>query len=126
VADMGGALERAIMDLVWAAPGPVRIRELLAELNKNAQRPLAYNTVQTVAERLTRKGLLRRIPDGQAFRYTATKSREEYAAALMLDALSDSPDRSALFARFAASLDPADARRLLDALRERARDEPEG
>jgi predicted transcriptional regulator len=80
--------------------------------------------VQTVAERLTRKGLLRRVPDGHAFRYTATRSREEYTAALVLDALSDSPDRAALFARLAEGLSPADARQLLRALRERTGHEP--
>lgn len=117
---MGGALERSIMELLWAAPEPLRARELLTRLNDGAARPLAYNTVQTVAERLTRKGLLRRTPDGQAFRYTPTRSREEHTAALMLDALTDSPDRSAIFARLAESMDPADARQLLDALRERA------
>jgi predicted transcriptional regulator len=117
VADVGGALERAIMNLLWAASGPLRARELLTKLNEGADRPLAYNTVQTVAERLTRKGLLRRIRDGQAFKYTPTRSREEHTAALVLDALTDSPDRGAIFARLAESMDPEDAKQLLDALR---------
>ncbi len=125
MAGLGGALERAIMDVLWAAAGPLRVRELLAKLNEDAPRALAYNTVQTVAERLTRKGLLRRMPDGNAFRYVPTRSREEYTAALMLDALSDSPDRSALFARLAERMDPADALRLLDALRARTGDDDE-
>jgi predicted transcriptional regulator len=120
-----GALERAIMNLAWTASGPLRVRELLASLNEGAQRSLAYNTVQTVTERLTHKGLLRRIPDGQAFRYTPTRSQEEYTAALMLDALADSSDRSALFSRLAESMDPTDARQLLEALRERAGEDPD-
>jgi predicted transcriptional regulator len=120
VVELGGVLERAVMDELWAASEPLRVRELLARLNEDADRQLAYNTVQTVAERLTQKGLLRRIPDGQAFRYVPTRSREEYTAALMLDALTDSPDRAATFARLAEGLDPADARQLLEALRRRA------
>ncbi|HEU5155584.1 MAG TPA: BlaI/MecI/CopY family transcriptional regulator [Streptosporangiaceae bacterium] len=120
VADVGGALERAVMESLWAASGPLRVRELMIELNDGAGRSLAYNTVQTVAERLTRKGLLRRVRDGQAFRYCPTRSREEYTASLVLDALSDVADRSAVFARLAETMDQADARQLLQALRERA------
>ena len=120
MADLGGALERAIMDVLWSASTPLRVRELLNVLNREAARPLAYNTVQTVAERLTGKGLLRRIPDGNAFRYTPTRTREEHTVTLMLDALSDSPDQGAIITRFAESVDPADARRLLEALRQRA------
>lgn len=124
--DLSGTLERAVMDWLWAATGPLRVRELLSLLNEGAERQLAYNTVQTVAERLTRKGLLRRIPDGQAFRYAPVKSREEYAAAIMLDALSDSTDRVALFTRLAEGLDPGEARQLLEALRERTGERLEG
>jgi predicted transcriptional regulator len=114
------------MESLWTAPRPLRVRELLARLNAGAERQLAYNTVQTVAERLTHKGLLRRIPEGQAFRYTPTRSREEHTAALILDALTDSADRSATFARLAESLDPADARQLIAALRARTGDGRKG
>jgi predicted transcriptional regulator len=123
VADVGGALELAIMESLWAAPGPMRVRELQTELNADAERPLAYNTVQTVAERLTRKGLLRKIPDGPAFRYYPTRSREDYTASLVLDVLGDAADRGAVFARLAETMDPDDARQLLDALRKRTGDE---
>jgi predicted transcriptional regulator len=117
--ELSGRLERAVMESLWAASEPLRVRELLNRLNDGLDRKLAYNTVQTVTERLHRKGLLRRIPSGNAFRYTPTRSQEEYTAALMLDALTDSADRAATFARLAERLDLADARQLLDALRER-------
>jgi len=120
--ELGGTLERAVMETLWTASQPLRVRELLACLNDGADRQLAYNTVQTVAERLTTKGLLRRIPAGQAFQYEPTRSREEYTATLMLDALTDAPDRAATFARLAERLDPSDARQLLDALRKRTED----
>lgn len=68
--------------------------------------PPAYNTVQTVTERLTRKGVLRRGPDGQAFRYEPTQSRDEHTVTVMLDALNDSPDQAAILARFADSMAP--------------------
>ncbi|MFD0855015.1 BlaI/MecI/CopY family transcriptional regulator [Actinomadura adrarensis] len=122
---LGGPLERAVMDVLWAAPGPLRVRELLARLNETAERPLAYNTVQTVAERLAHKGLLARTPDGLAFRYGPTRTREEYVAELMLDALTESSDHGAVLARFAEGVAPEDARELFEALRRRASGEPE-
>ncbi|MEV5576497.1 BlaI/MecI/CopY family transcriptional regulator [Spirillospora sp. NPDC052269] len=120
--DLGGALERAVMDALWAADEPLRVRELLNLLNATAERRLAYNTVQTVAERLTRKGLLRRVPDGQAFRYGPTQSRDDFTVAIMLDALTDSPDQGAILARLVESVPDADARRMLDALNARTTD----
>jgi predicted transcriptional regulator len=119
VAGLAGSLERSIMDVLWAAPGPLRIRELLARLNENADKALAYNTVQTVAERLAQKGMLQRTQDGLAFRYSPTRAREEYAVELMLDVLTDAPDHGAILARFAESVPPEDARHLLDVLRRR-------
>ncbi|RFU38941.1 BlaI/MecI/CopY family transcriptional regulator [Actinomadura logoneensis] len=110
------------MDALWAADEPLRVRELLNLLNASADRPLAYNTVQTVAERLTRKNLLRRVQDGQAFRYTPTQSRDDFTVALMLDALTDSPDQGAILARLVESVPDADARRMLDALNARTAD----
>ncbi len=108
------------MDVLWAAPGPLRVRELLARLNEDADRPLAYNTVQTVAERLAQKGLLRRTQDGLAYRYSPTRAREDYAVDLMLDALTDAPDSGAILARFAESVPREDVGHLLDVLRRRA------
>ncbi|RMI37785.1 BlaI/MecI/CopY family transcriptional regulator [Actinomadura harenae] len=107
------------MDALWAADEPLRVRELLNLLNATAGRRLAYNTVQTVAERLTRKDLLRRVPDGQAFRYAPTQSRDDFTVALLLDALTDSPDQGAILARLVESVPEADARRMLDALNAR-------
>jgi predicted transcriptional regulator len=47
-----GDLEAAIMDVVWGAEAPVRVREVSEQLNR--VRPLAFNTVQTVMENLYR------------------------------------------------------------------------
>ncbi|MFD0903509.1 BlaI/MecI/CopY family transcriptional regulator [Actinomadura sediminis] len=122
---LGGSLERAIMDVLWAEPGPLRVRGLLARLNERQPKPLAYNTVQTVAERLARKNMLEKIPDGQAFRYGPTRTREEYVAEVMIDALTGAgSDHGAVLARFAEGVPPEDARRLLEVLRRRAAGEP--
>lgn len=122
MAGAAGPLERAVMDALWDAPGPLRVRELLTELNKGAPKPLAYNTVQTVMERLARKEMLRKTPDGQAFRYGPTRTRDEHAVELMLEVLTDSSDHGAMLARFAESMDPDDARQLFEALRKRTAD----
>jgi predicted transcriptional regulator len=120
VIGLAGSLERAIMAALWAAPGPLRVREILVRLNAGAEKPLAYNTVQTVAERLARKGMLEKTADGQAFRYAPTHAREEYVAELMLDTLTETSDHGAVLARFAEGVAAEDARELLEALRRRA------
>lgn len=112
-----GSLERAIMDVVWDAGKAMRVRELLDRLNE--ERDLAYTTVQTVAERLVKKGLLVRTPYRNAFRYTAAHTRDEHVTRLMLEALSVSTDRLPVLTRFAQSVEDADAHALLDELTRR-------
>ncbi|NUP02181.1 MAG: BlaI/MecI/CopY family transcriptional regulator [Nonomuraea sp.] len=112
-----GSLERAVMDVVWDAGKAMRVRELLDRLNE--QRDLAYTTVQTVAERLVKKGLLVRTPYRNAFRYAAAHSRDEHVTRLMLEALAVSTDRLPVLTRFAQSVEDEDAHALLDELTRR-------
>ncbi|WP_336216407.1 BlaI/MecI/CopY family transcriptional regulator [Nonomuraea sp. LPB2021202275-12-8] len=112
-----GSLESAIMDVLWDAGKPMRVRELLAKLNED--RELAYTTVQTVAERLVKKGMLIRTPHRNAFRYAAARSQAEHVTRLMLDALAASTDRPPVLARFAQSVEEEDALTLLDELSRR-------
>src|SRR6266700_4502740 len=95
-----GALERVIMDVLWATDSALLVRELRARVNESTERPLAYTTVQTVADRLVEKGLLVRTMDGNAWRYAPAVPREDHVAALMLEALSGMPDRGPALARF--------------------------
>ena len=92
-----GDLEAAIMDVVWAAGAPVRVREVSEQLNRD--RPLAFNTVQTVMENLYRKGWLERRKDGRAYWYTAERSRDDYAAGLVAEALTAAADPAATLVR---------------------------
>jgi predicted transcriptional regulator len=114
-----GSLERAIMDVLWDAGRSLRVRELLATLNE--ERELAYTTVQTVAERLVKKGLLVRTPYRNAFKYAAAYSRDEHVSRLMLEALAASTDRLPVLARFAQSVEEEDALTLLVELSRRTR-----
>jgi predicted transcriptional regulator len=109
-----GDLEAAIMDIVWAAGAPVRVREVSDRLNRG--RPLAFNTVQTVMENLYRKGWLGRHKDGRAYQYVAERSRDDYAAGLLAEALSAAGDPAAALARLAGELEPDEAARLRAAL----------
>ena len=59
-------LELECMKVLWGQPG-VSVREIRAQLD----RPLAYTTVETIMDRLTRKGAVSRRKVGKAHRYTA-------------------------------------------------------
>lgn len=115
-----GDLEAAIMDVMWAAGGPLRVREVADELNQN--RPLAFNTVQTVMEILFRKGWLDRQKRGRAYWYVAVRSREDYVAGLLGEALAVARDPAATLVRLVEDLEPGEIARLrvaLDAAAER-------
>ncbi|WP_415949131.1 BlaI/MecI/CopY family transcriptional regulator [Streptomyces sp. KLOTTS4A1] len=111
-----GELEQAIMDVVWAAGEPRTVREVLEELNRERSQDLAYNTVQTVMDILRRKGWLSRAKDGRAFRYRATKSREEYAASLIDQVWATGADRTATLVRLFDELDDGEVAELRAAL----------
>jgi predicted transcriptional regulator len=82
----------------------------------NRDRPLAFNTVQTVMENLYRKGWLARSKDGRAYLYVAGRTRDEYAAGLLAEALSAAEDPAATLVRLVSDLEPGEAVRLRAAL----------
>ena len=61
-----GELERAIMDVMWAAKSPCATREVRERLRYG--RPVAYTTVMTVMDILYRKGVHHRAKCGRAWR----------------------------------------------------------
>lgn len=67
-----GPLEQRLLDEVWAR-GSATVRELLESADLN----IAYTTVMTTLDRLYKKQVLSREPEGRAFRYTARLTREE-------------------------------------------------
>ena len=108
-----GELERAAMQVVWAAPGALTARQVADAL---ADRELAYTTWLTVLGRLERKGLLARARDARAHTYTPVGSREDLVAGLMQQALGQADDREAALQRFARSVTPDEAAALRRAL----------
>jgi len=67
-----GPLETELLRALWKR-GNATVRELLAEGQAGA-----YTTVMTTLDRLHKKGLLERAPDGRAYRYSPRFSEGEY------------------------------------------------
>ena len=109
-----GGLEASIMDVVWAAVTPVRVREVSDRLNQ--ERPLAFNTVQTVMENLFRKGWLTRRKNGRAYWYEPVRSRDDYVGQLLNEALAVAPDPAATLVRLVGGMDPNETASLRAAL----------
>lgn len=109
-----GDLERAVMDHLWSTPRPQTVRQVHEALS--ADRGLAYTTVMTVLQRLTKKHLVSQLRDDRAHRYAAERGRDELVAGLMVDALdqaANSGDRRAALVHFVEQVgaDEADALR---------------
>ncbi len=81
-----GQLESPVMELVWQK-GSATVREVHRDLT-DRQKDVAYTTVMTVMSRLHEKGFLTREPEGNAFRYHPTASREEFLAQASLEVFS--------------------------------------
>lgn len=95
-----GGLERAVMEHLWSVDGngngdgtgdgtggwrTVReVHELLA-----ADREIAYTTVMTVMDRMSKKSLVRQRKEGKAYLYHAAGSRGTMTADLMRSALTE-------------------------------------
>jgi predicted transcriptional regulator len=67
-----GPLEQQLLQTLWSRDSAT-VRELLAD-GKIRQ---AYTTVMTTVDRLYKKGLLNRVAEGRAFRYTPRHTPEE-------------------------------------------------
>jgi predicted transcriptional regulator len=80
----GGELQAEVMAVVWRL-GEATVDEVRSQ-QLAARRP-AYNTVQTVLNRLVAHGLLKRERHGRAFRYTPTTSEDEYLVQVVRDLL---------------------------------------
>lgn len=114
-----GDLERAVMDHLWSTPHPQTVREVHEALS--TERGLAYTTVMTVLQRLTRKNLITQLRDDRAHRYVAEHGRDELVAGLMVDALdqaADSGDRQAALVHFVEQVGTDEAAALRRALAE--------
>lgn len=116
-----GELEHAVMAALWTQTEPATARAVLRAIG---DQELAYTTVKTVLERLTRKQVVTRVNIDRTWHYTAAASRGAYTAELMLRALDGTADRDRALVRFARSVSRTDADVLRAALDDL--DEPDG
>ena len=110
-----GDLEAAVMDVLWRTAEPMRVREVLEELNQS--RKLAYTTVMTVLDNLHRKDWVARELDKRAYRYRATTSRAAAAARALREVLDSTGDPESVLLHFAESVSPEESDILRKALR---------
>lgn len=77
-----GPLEQQLMQKLWSR-GDATVRELV----DNGDLDLAYTTVMTTLDRLYKKDLLDRVPEGRAFRYSPRVSEEQLNCAAAGEAI---------------------------------------
>ena len=115
-----GALESAILAVLWEAGeplSPAEVRERLTAAHSGADE-LAYTTVVTILTRLFEKDALARERDGRAYRYAPVADEAGLAARRLTALLDTVPDRNAVLSRFVEDLPDGDEqllRALLDA-----------
>ena len=73
-----GPLETALMNLLWQM-GSATVRDVL----ESGRVAGAYTTVMTTLDRLHKKGVLSRVPEGRAFRYAPVQTKSEFNGALV-------------------------------------------
>ncbi len=110
-----GELEAQVMRRVWAREQPVTVRDIVGDLQ--GDRAFAYTTVMTVMNNLTRKGWLRRLAVGRAYKYEPLMTSEQYSSQLMRQALNASSDRPAVLMHFIGELSAEEAAALDEAYR---------
>lgn len=112
-----GELEAAAMDVLWRAPEPIKVRDVLSRLDTGKQ--LAYTTVMTVLDNLHRKGWVERELRAKAYHYQPAFSREEAAAQALREVLDASGDPEAALMHFVASVSDEETDLLRTALRKK-------
>jgi predicted transcriptional regulator len=77
-----GPLERQLLKLLWGR-GSATVRELV----DTGEVAGAYTTLMTTLDRLHKKGVLAREPDGRAFRYSPRQTEAEFHATVARTAI---------------------------------------
>mgnify|MGYP001035364954 CR=1 FL=1 len=114
-----GELEAAVMDVLWRADEPAKVRTVLDLLDRD--RKLAYTTVMTVLDNLHRKGWVDREREGKAYLYRPAVSREEAASRALRNVLESSGDPEGALLHFVSSVSERESEVLRGALRENTR-----
>ena len=100
-----GALEDAVMHVLWSAEGTL----LPAIIRGRLPMELAYTSVTTVLARLLEKGLVQRQAAGNAYRYSAKIDEATMIAHRMSAVLDQSSNHRTALAGFVSQLGQRDA-----------------
>lgn len=114
-----GALEDAVMDILWRSSGSMIPSQVHEELQRH--REIRYTTVMTTMSRLAKKGRLDRKKVGRAFAYHPTSTRADWTASRMAEVLEVSDDRHESLAHFLDDLNEADRTQLRKMLNQRGK-----
>lgn len=111
-----GELQQEIMRVLWDIPSAS-----VDEVRTAIPRPRrgGYNSVQTVLNRLTDRGLVKRVRDGRAYRYSAAVSEADYLSESVEGLLSraSTAARHAAIANLAGQLSESDFEEVRSQLR---------
>ena len=125
-----GDLERAVLEHLWATaeahPAGLTVREVHDTIG--VERGLAYTTLMTVLDRMSKKDLVTRERDGRAWRYLAASSREQLTSEALhhtLGELAGGERRTALL-HFLEQSTPDDLEELKAALAQLEARQPAG
>lgn len=100
-----GDLQRQLMKVIWASDGALAVEQVRAGLPRSSRG--AYNTIQTVLNRLAERGLLERTRKGKAIYYSAKVSEADYLTGSLFRSLAaaSEPARRAALASLVGDLD---------------------
>jgi predicted transcriptional regulator len=112
-----GELEAAVMNVLWDAEEPLKVRDVLERLDTGRQ--LAYTTVMTVLDNLHRKQWVMRERQGKAYEYEAAFGRDEASARALREVLNAADDPFAVLMQFVATVSDEETDLLRAALRKK-------
>nr|WP_174190118.1 BlaI/MecI/CopY family transcriptional regulator [Nocardia barduliensis] len=113
-----GDLEATVMDALWRAGAPMKVRDVL-QMCTTAERQPAYTTVMTVLDNLHRKGWVSRVLEHGAYLYRPTSTREEAASRALRQVLDESGNAEGALLQFVRSASDQESSILEAALRHR-------
>lgn len=113
-----GELQEQIMKVIWASDGSLSVEQVRAGLPRPSRG--AYNTVQTVLNRLAERGLLSRTRKGKTILYSAKVSEADYLTGSLARSLESAsePARRRALASLVGDLQPAELSELRGLARE--------
>lgn len=79
--------EFEILKVLWDSGKPMRVREVMEIINRDADPHKAYTTVMTLMNIMFEKGLLSRDAEGKAFLYRPARARDRTLKGMLAETL---------------------------------------